>query len=241
MNAAQNALAVVQARMSSTRLPGKVIADVCGEPMLALLLKRLARSRRIRRIVVATSTDPGDDVIEEIATALGHDAYRGSRDDVLARFVGAAAGHHGPVVRITADCPLIDAVIVDEVIALFGATSGCEYASNIEPRTYPDGLDVEVFSPKALSVAAALAVDSDDREHVTAVMRRDQQRFGSVSLVREESLGDLRWTVDTADDLAFVTEVVRRLGSDRYTAGMSEILEAVRQEPSFADLNGRRG
>ena len=145
-----SALAVVQARMTSTRLPAKSLADVDGEPMLALLLNRLRRARRVGRIIVATSVDADDDPIEETVRAMGFAVHRGSRDDVLARIAGAVGGHSGAVVRITGDCPLTDPAIVDEVVDLFGRTAGCAYASNVEPRTYPDGLDVEVVSTDAL-------------------------------------------------------------------------------------------
>ena len=226
--------------MSSTRLPGKVLADVGGEPMLALLLQRLKRSRQLERIIVATSTDLDDDRIEHHARDLGVEVHRGPRDDVLTRFAEAAAGHRGPVARLTADCPLIDPEIVDQVIALFRATPECDYASNIDPRTYPNGLDVEVFSSEALEAAAALAVDPYDREHVTVVIRQQPQRFGSVSLTCEDGMAGVRWTVDTDDDLVFVRQVVARLGTRRYAAGMREILAAVTEKPSLADYRGRR-
>jgi len=228
--------------MSSTRLPGKVLADVCGEPMLELLLRRLAGSHQLERIVVATSTERDDDPIEQVARDLSVGVHRGSRDDVLSRFLGAAAGHAGPVARITADCPLIDAEIVDAVISVFLTTSGCDYASNIEPRTCPDGLDVEVLSQDALETAAALALELAEREHVTTVIRRDPKRFKSASLACEgDGLGNVRWTVDTDDDLAFVRQIVARLGTRRHSAGLQEILAAVRAEPSLADYFGRRG
>jgi spore coat polysaccharide biosynthesis protein SpsF (cytidylyltransferase family) len=144
--------------------------------------------------------------------------------------------------RVTADCPLIDSVIVDAVVDLFCSTAGCAYASNIEPRTYPDGLDVEVFSSEALEDVAAGATDPHDREHVTPAILGNPHRFPSASLIwEEEQLNDVRWTVDTQDDLEFVREVVARLGPRRYTAGMREILETVRQEPSLTDYRGRRG
>jgi spore coat polysaccharide biosynthesis protein SpsF (cytidylyltransferase family) len=235
------AVAIVQARMSSTRLPGKSIADVGGEPMLALLLRRLQRSREIERIVVATSTEPGDDPIEDVARAIGCDVYRGPRDDVLARFVGAADGVSCALVRVTGDCPLVDPGVVDEVIRLFHRTPNCEYASNVEPRSYPDGLDVEVFSPEILRRVAAEANEPGDREHVTAVIRRELPLLTSAALVCDEQLGELRWTVDTSADLDFVREVVARLGHRRYTAGIQELLTAVRAEPSLVAYRGRRG
>ena len=237
------ALAIVQARMSSTRLPGKVLADVGGEPMLALLLRRLARARHVDEIRVATSTRAEDDAIAEQAQALGHAAYRGPLDDVLARFVGAAEGHAGPIVRLTADCPLVDPGTVDAVIALFEATAGCAYASNVVPRSYPDGLDTEVVALAALHALHHETTDPGEREHVTIAVRADPARWPAATLVREpESLGELRWTVDTPDDLAFVRAVVARLGAARYEASMDAILDLVRGDPALAAFpGGRRG
>jgi spore coat polysaccharide biosynthesis protein SpsF len=209
--------------------------------MLSLLVRRLQRSRKMDGLVIATSIDPSDDSIEETARKLGCRVYRGDRNDVLARFVGAADGHPGPIVRITADCPLVDPTIADEVIDLFINNPECDYASNIEPRTYPDGLDVEVVSHELLERIAASVDDPSDREHVTSAIRRDLERLRSASLVRGEDLGDLRWTVDTSDDLDFVRQVVARLGRRRYAAGMNEILAAIKNEPSLAGYHGRRG
>jgi spore coat polysaccharide biosynthesis protein SpsF (cytidylyltransferase family) len=238
---AERVLAIVQARMSSTRLPGKSLADVCGEPMLALVLRRLQRSSAVERIVVATTTDPIDDEVEDVVRGLGFDVYRGSRDDVLGRFAGAATDHRGPLARVTADCPFIDPAIVDQVIDLFRRTAACVYASNIEPRTYPDGLDIEVVSADVLREVAATAIEPEDREHVTAAIRREPLTYPSAALVCDEQLGGLRWTVDTKEDLEFVRQVVTRLGPRRHSAGMREILAAVRDEPSLADYHGRRG
>ena len=235
------ALAIVQARMSSTRLPGKSVADVDGEPMLVLLLRRLRSASELAEIIVATSTDSDDDQVVAVAREVVTDVHRGPLNDVLARFVGAARGHRGPLVRVTADCPLIDPEVVDEVVRLFTRTAGCVYASNIEPRSYPVGLDVEVFSPAALERADAETQDPADREHVTALMRRELTRFPSANLAFDQDLSDLRWTVDTADDLEFVRAVVSRLGACRHTADWLEILEEVRREPSLADYRGRRG
>jgi spore coat polysaccharide biosynthesis protein SpsF (cytidylyltransferase family) len=227
--------------MSSTRLPGKTLADIGGEPMLALLLKRLGRAQVVERIAVATSTDAVDDPIAQMAHTLGIGVSRGSRDDVLARFVAAAGKHRGPLVRVTGDCPLIDPRIVDALVEHFLSVPGCAYASNIEPRTFPDGLDVEVFDADALRAVAADALTREQREHVTAALRAQPQRFPQVALVAERDLGALRWTVDEAEVLEFVRAVVLRLGDARYTAGLEQILAAVRREPSLAALYGCRG
>jgi len=160
---------------------------------------------------------------------------------VLTRTVRAVEGHSGPVVRITGDCPLTDPIIVDEVIDLFNRTAGCLYASNIEPRTYPDGLDVEVVSADVLAGLAQTAKDPADREHVTTALRRNPRAYPSATLIREQNLGMLRWTVDTAEDLEFLRRLVKRLGSRRHVAACDEILAAVRAKPALASFHGARG
>jgi spore coat polysaccharide biosynthesis protein SpsF len=226
--------------MSSVRLPGKVLADVCGEPMLSLLLRRLDRARRVGSVVVATSTDEEDDPVAALAESLGFGSFRGPRDDVLGRLAEAAAPHKGTVVRVTGDCPLVDPEIVDAVIALLEATPGCAYASNVEPRTYPDGLDVEALPLAVLAELAREATDTTDREHVTTMIRRDPERWPRASLEGSEDLAELRWTVDTEDDLEFVREVVGRLGERRQAAGLGEIREAALRDPSLAGFGGAR-
>jgi spore coat polysaccharide biosynthesis protein SpsF len=233
-------LAIVQARMSSTRLPGKVLADVEGEPLLALQLRRLERASRIGRIVVATSDDRSDDAVAELARAVGVGVHRGPLDDVLTRFVGAARGHRGPIVRLTGDCPLTDPELVDAVLEQLAATPGALYASNVEPRTFPDGLDVEALSPDALALADRLATRASDREHVTTILR-GRRDVPSVSLTCADALGHLRWTVDDAQDLAFVRAVVARLGPRRHVAAAREILDAVRTPPSLSGPDDLRG
>jgi spore coat polysaccharide biosynthesis protein SpsF len=219
------ALAVVQARMSSTRLPGKVLADVGSEPALALLLARLGRARTLDGIVVATSDRPDDDPVADAAAALGAAVGRGPLMDVVHRFVLAVGEHPGPFVRITADCPLVDPGLVDAVVAALDATPGARYASNVEPpRSYPDGLDVEAFTRAALLDADARAATPADREHVTPPMRADPGPGGRVAVSSGRDLGALRWTVDTAEDLAFVRALVARLGDRRYAASWEEIL-----------------
>lgn len=224
--------------MSSSRLPGKSLADIGGEPSLALLLKRLRRARRLGRIVVATSTDAVDDPVAAVARSVGADVGRGPRDDVLRRFLLVLGDHDGPVVRITGDCPLIDPVVVDAVVERFESTPGCAYASNVEPRTFPDGLDVEVVASDALRAIANEDLSLVGREHVTVVVRGQPERFPAVAVMRKPDLGRLRWTVDEAEDLEFVRAVVKRLGERRYQAGIEEILTVVRAEPSLAEFGG---
>jgi spore coat polysaccharide biosynthesis protein SpsF (cytidylyltransferase family) len=219
------ALAVVQARMSSSRLPGKVLADVGGEPALALLLARLSGAGSLDRVVVATSDGGDDDAVAEEASRRGADVHRGPLDDVLARFSGAIQDHAGVVVRITADCPLVDPALVDAVVALLRENPEAVYASNVEPRSFPVGLDVEAIRAQTLRDLAASATAAEDREHVTLAIRRDPDLYPRETLTSGRSgLESLRWTVDTADDLERVRAIVAALGERRYTAGWEEIL-----------------
>ncbi len=241
MSPAAGALAIVQARMSSTRLPGKTLADVDGEPMLALLLRRLAHARQIDTIVIATSTDALDDPIADLCLNIGVELSRGPRQDVLNRFLIAIGERDGPIVRVTGDCPLIDPSVVDETVKRFMSVPNCAYASNVQPRTYPDGLDVEVFDAAALRAIAGESPGAYDREHVTSAIRAQPERFRQAVLIAAQDLGELRWTVDEPVDLQFIQAVVRRLGDRRYQAGLAEILSVVRREPSLATCHGRRG
>ena len=234
-------IAIVQARASSTRLPGKVLADVGGEPMLALLLRRLRHAGSLERIVLATSTGADDAPIADLGRSLGLEVFRGPLADTLARYVGALGERPGPAVRITGDCPLTDPAVVDAAVELFAATPGCAYVSNVDPPTYPDGLDVEVVARDALLAVHAEPLDPAAREHVTTAVRGDPRRFPAETLRAEEDLSELQWSVDTADDLVFIRAVVERLGERRYAADRHEVLSAVRKEPSLADLGGSRG
>ena len=238
-----SALVLVQARTSSSRLPGKVLAEIGGEPMLALLLRRVQHATSVAEVVVATSDQPADDGLEQLVRQLGVRVHRGPLDDVLGRLAAAAAGHTGPVVRLTGDCPLVDPQIVDDVVALLVATPGCRYASNVEPRSHPDGLDVEALGPGLIAELDAEVTDSVDREHVTSAARRDPRRYRTAALTAaDHELAELRWTVDTEQDMAFVRALVARLGGRRHTAGMDEILAAIRRAPSLAAMaGGRRG
>ena len=155
-----------------------------------------------------------------------------------ARFLIAVEDRRGPVVRITGDCPLIDPALVDATIERFSSAPGCAYATNIDPRRFPDGLDVEVIDAAVLRAVATEELSPEEREHVTLAIRTQPERFPASALIGSEDLGELRWTVDEAGDLEFVRAVVERLGERRYEAGMKEILDAVRAPPSLAGLGG---
>ena len=202
-------LGVIQARMSSSRLPGKVLADLAGAPMLGRQVERLRRSKRLDALVLATSEDPSDDPVAAYADGIGLAVVRGPLNDVLARFakVLAAWPQATTVARLTADCPLADWRVLDAVIDRLGET-GADYVSNVAPpRTFPHGLDVEVMRAEALRRAAAAATEAYDREHVTPFIYRHPERFRIEGLMRAPSLAHLRWTVDYPADLDFVRHV----------------------------------
>jgi spore coat polysaccharide biosynthesis protein SpsF len=204
-------LAVVQARMGSRRLPGKVLADVGGKPLLAFILARL-ETAPLDAVVVATSVADRDDPIAELCRALRVRVVRGPEEDVLARFCQVVEGHRADhVVRITADCPFADPTIVALALDTHLA-SRADYTSNTIVRTFPDGLDVEVATRESLLAAAADATDPEEREHVTPFIYRHPDRFHLSSFRSDEFLADERWTIDTAEDLAFVRRVVDELG-----------------------------
>lgn len=202
-------LAILQARMTSTRAPGKVLAPILGEPMIGRQIERLRRCRRIDHLVVATSVEASDDVLIRWCKDAGVTAYRGALDDVLARFAGAAAAfpQARSVVRLTADCPLADSQLIDQVIEHHLA-SGADYTNNTAPtRTYPHGLDVEVMRPQVLARAQAQAATPHEREHVTPFIYGRPEMFRLEGVSRSPSLAHLRWTVDYPRDLDFVREV----------------------------------
>jgi len=207
--------AVVQARMSSTRLPGKVLAALDGTSTIELLLQRLRRSDELDHGVVATSTDASDDVLARTVERLGVPVVRGPLLDVLERYRLAAEIAGGDaIVRLTADCPLMDPEVVDRVVRRW-RTTDADYVSNTRPpRSFPDGLDVEVLSRGALEAAAAEATQAPDREHVTAYVSSRPGRFRQAGIRLDPSHGDLRITLDTPEDLAVIRGFVERHGPE---------------------------
>lgn len=206
------AVVIVQARMGSTRLPGKVLMDLEGRPMLERQLERLARARTPDALAIATTTDPRDQSIVDLAVRLNVPFTRGSEDDVLDRYLQAARAHAADVVvRVTADCPLIDPDVLDRCVDALLADPTLDYASNTLQRTYPRGLDVEVLPLATLETVTREAHEPADREHVTRFVWRQPERFRIGSITDDEDHSDLRWTVDVAEDLELVRRVYRDL------------------------------
>ncbi len=230
--------AIIQARVGSSRLPGKVLRPIAGRPMLERLIERVRRARSIDEIIVATSTDAGDDAVAQVAAQCGTLFYRGDLTDVLDRYRSAAAAYEvDEIVRITADCPLIDPAVVDTIVEQHVRDRN-DYTSNTIERSYPDGLDTEVVRREALEIAWREADDRYEREHVTPFFHRQAQRFRRGSVVSGRDLASLRWTVDAPEDLAFVDEIFSDLYPQNPEFGMDDILRFLALRPELCDLNG---
>lgn len=216
----------IEARMGSTRLPGKVLAEVAGKPLLAHMVERLKRVRELDEIVIATTLNVADDPIIVLARELDIGCFRGSEDDVLQRVLLAAEANGADVVvETTGDCPLIDPSIVSEVIRRFLCDPVVDYCSNIIERTFPDGMDVEVFWMDVLSEADRYATDPADREHVSTYIYHHPQQFRLRNVRAGTDRSDVRLTVDTPADLALVRTVFDGLYPDNPQFGLADILE----------------
>lgn len=228
-------VAIIQARMESTRLPGKVLADVEGSPMLRRVVDRALCASALEGVVVATSTQSADDEIARFCERAGFGLFRGSCDDVLDRYHSAArTANADVVVRLTADCPLLDPAVIDRVVGEFH-DGGFDYVSNVLTPTYPDGLDVEVFSVECLDSAWRDAGLSSEREHVTAYIVKHLELFRLGCVRNDVDLSQLRWTVDTPADLEFVRAVYRACGPEPF--GVSEVLALLNDRPELCEIN----
>jgi spore coat polysaccharide biosynthesis protein SpsF len=231
-------VAIIQARFASTRLRGKALIDICGKPMLQHVVERTMRSRGVDEIWVATTVEPEDDEIAALCESRGWPVYRGSQADVLDRYLKTArqAGAR-IVVRITSDCPLIDPELIDEVLAAL-RDKGADYASNaLHPRSYPRGLDAEAMTMEALERAAAEATEPFEREHVTPYLYLGRCPFRLATVRHDRDLSAHRWTVDTAEDLALVREILRHFGGDNAAFGWREVLASFDEHPSWYSIN----
>ncbi|MBF0123441.1 MAG: glycosyltransferase family protein [Candidatus Omnitrophica bacterium] len=230
-------LAVIQARMSSSRLPGKVLLPVCGKPLLALMVERVRRATRIDHFIIATSTSADDDAIKKTCDVLGVPCFRGSLDDVLDRYYQAALAFQPEnVIRMTADCPVIDPEIVDRTIDFF-QEGGFDYVGNALKPTFPDGLNCEVMTFRSLQRAWQEADRKTQREHVTLYIYQHPEQFKLGSFEQAQDLSHLRWTVDHPCDLELIRTIYEELYSGKPEFGMNDILTLLKQKPELIDLN----
>ena len=233
-------VAIIQARMSSTRLPGKVLKLASGRTMLDRMCERVSRARSVHQVVVATTTDPSDNAIERTCNRLGVAVYRGSLQDVLDRFYRAALEYHADViVRLTGDCPLIDPVLIDDVVTALGDKK-VDFACNRLPppfaRTYPIGLDVEACTFSALEEAWLNAKQKHEREHVLPYLYAEPGRYTVLQLNYPADLGHLRWTLDTPEDLLLLRRIYRHF-CGRNDFSWLEVLQLQQQKPALFTIN----
>jgi spore coat polysaccharide biosynthesis protein SpsF len=235
---APTVLGILQARTSSSRLPGKVLLPLLDQPMILRQIERLRRATSLDHLVLATSTDATDDPLAATVEAAGVSVARGSLDDVLERFIQAAAPYRPIwVVRLTGDCPLADPVLIDRTIRETLAADA-DYGSTALEPTWPDGLDVEVIRYSVLNAVASQPRSKAEREHVTLAIHQQPERYRLHSVKGMTDLSSLRWTVDDPRDFAFVQEVYTALYPSNPQFGTADILELLRQRPALAALNG---
>jgi len=232
-------IVILQARMSSTRLPNKVLKLIANKPMLQLQIERIQQAKLIDKIIVATSKQSEDDAISQLCEQLDITCYRGSLSNVLDRFYQVANKFNARhIVRLTGDCPLTDPQIIDRVIELHLKQHG-DYTSNCRIPCLPDGLDVEVFTKTSLNTSWERATKPSEKEHVTQFIRNNDELFKLVDYQYSPDFSSYRWTVDEPDDFEFVTKIYQNLYNKKVNFTMSDILSLLKQQPELTAINGQ--
>lgn len=235
-------VAIIQARMGSSRLPNKVMLEICEKPVLWHVVNRTSNSRRIDKIVVATSEAIGNDLIREYCAENGIECTSGSENDVLDRYYKALEHINieddDLVVRITADCPLIDPVVIDKVIERHIDTNS-DYTSNCIEPTFPDGLDCEVFKASVLKKAWKEAKLKSEREHVTLYIRNHPEKFGIENYKGDKDLSNFRWTLDEDEDFQLIKEIYEELYYENKIFSTKEILNLLEKKPGLININSK--
>lgn len=232
-------IAIVQARMTSTRLPGKVLKKLAGKTVIWHVFNQLSFSQKINKIILATSTDPSDDLLEEWAIKNNKNFFRGDLDNVLKRFYDTAKKFNGEViVRITADCPLIDPKVVDKVVEKF-INGDYDYLSNTNPPTFPDGLDTEVFTFNALKEANENAKLKSELEHVTPYIRNHPEKFKLGNFSGTTNYENYRWTLDNPEDYKFLTAIFDNLYKENSFIDHKAVLKFISQNKELLKINSK--
>lgn len=234
--------AIIQARMGSSRLPGKIFMNFCGKPDIYHVYTRLRQSKKVEKIIVATTNDEKDDKVEIFCKENGISYFRGSESDVLDRFYKCSK-YFGIkktdiIVRITADCPLLDFELVDKLLVFF-EKKDFDYVSNVEIPTYPDGLDIEVFKFESLEKAWIEAKKSSEREHVTPYIRENKNVFRIGSYENKNDLSGYRWTLDEIEDYELINKIYEHLYRENEFFLTSDILKLLEENPDFKKINDK--
>lgn len=232
-------VAIVQARMGATRLYGKPLKKVLEKPLLAYLIERLKACQTLNQIVIATTLKKEDDAIVALAKKSKVKVFRGSENDVLQRYFGAAQLVDADIiVRITGDCPLIDPKLIDHLVDFYLKNrQNYDYVSNTLKRTYPRGMDLEVFSLKALKEANSLAQKFEEREHVTPYIYRHPEIFKLANIEAKEDNSSNRWTVDTPEDLELITKMIQILYPKKPNFTLNDLLALIKKQPELSLIN----
>lgn len=231
-----SALVVLQARMSSKRFPGKVLEDLGGVPMIIRQIKRIQQAKNIGKIVVATTKDRSDNPLASLLAKEGIEIYRGEIDNVISRFVEVIKKQRATtVVRLTADCPLVMSDLIDQLVEDFWSKD-CDYLSNTLNPTFPDGLDVEVFSGAALLKLSHMNLSDGEKEHVTLGFHSRREQFIIHNFQSHVDYSDLRWTVDYPQDLDFVRSVYSQFTDNEDKFNFQEILDLIKKNPSIQGM-----
>jgi spore coat polysaccharide biosynthesis protein SpsF (cytidylyltransferase family) len=234
-------LAILQARFSSSRLPGKVLKLILDKPMLLHQIERIQNSKRIDKLVVATSTDKSDDSIEKMCLDNDIEVFRGSLDNVLDRFYQCAKSYNPEsVVRLTGDCPLADWKAIDQTIQ-YHIKGKYDYVNNRSKPAFPDGLDVEVITYSALKSACDNAVLPSEKEHVTLYVRHRKDKFKLGYFYSTKDLSHMRWTVDEPEDFILVEKIYKNLYKNNPKFLMKDVLELLNNQPELLKINSHIG
>jgi spore coat polysaccharide biosynthesis protein SpsF len=226
-------LVVLQARMSSTRLPGKVMSQINGHPMIYWEIGRISKAKLVNKIVVAISDQSSDDILAEYLESIHQEYTRGSLDNVLDRYVKAEEKYKPSVIiRLTADCPLVMPELIDQYLEIF-EKSEFDYLSNILKLTYPDGLDVEIIAAGTFKKLLEFNLSKEEKEHVTLGIYSRKDKFKTYNVSNKTNMSNFRWTVDTPDDLAFVKSIYAHFESKEMNFTFEDVLKYVKENPNL--------
>jgi spore coat polysaccharide biosynthesis protein SpsF len=232
-------LVVLQARMSSTRLPGKVMSQINGHPMIYWEIGRISKAKHVNKTVVAISDQGSDDILANYLESIQQEYIRGSLDNVLGRYVKADENYNpSAIIRLTADCPLVMPELIDQYLEIFHK-SDFDYLSNTLELSYPDGLDIEIIKPGIFKKLLELNLSEEEKEHVTLGIYSRKDKFRTHNVSNKTNISDFRWTVDTLDDLVFVKSVYAHFESKEMNFTFEDVLKYVKENPNLNRIMSR--
>ena len=226
-------LVVLQARMSSTRLPGKVMTQINGHPMIYWEISRISKAKLVNKIVVAISDQSSDDILADYLDSIHQECIRGSLDNVLSRYVKAEEIYNpSAIIRLTADCPLVMPELIDQYLEIFHKED-FEYLSNTIELSYPDGLDIEIIAPGVFKKLLEFSLSKEEKEHVTLGIYSRKDKFRVYNVSNKFNISQFRWTVDTSDDLIFVKSIYAHFESKEINFTFEDVLKFVKENPNL--------